>query len=295
VLAIDVAANPTVAKELAQQGPAGLATAVLKQPSAAVHEQRLILPGRAAETPAGEPLGEHLTVAEVTPTKVMIRWDDRGMRETGQAVQALVSLLASWQPAPNSTTAAAQAQSLPEPRTDPANREEALLKLTIAMLNHRQGELSAKLAGQRLSAPSAEEAGILPKQKELSRELKQVESQKEIVEKRLAELRKGNAPPDIAKTQVAAREKPSAPIDPESTRTPAADVFTVVEGPTSPVAMRSAVWQIEGYWVLGGLLAAFSYAGAALWWFRPVGGVAGLQGILPDKLLLVGTIVEIHR
>jgi hypothetical protein len=47
--------------------------------------------------------------------------------------------------------------------------------------------------------------------------------------------------------------------------------------------------------VLGGLLTGILYLAGAAWWFRPVSGVAGLEGILPRGILVVGTIAEIRR
>lgn len=279
VLRYNAPKDPQLAKQLANQGPAELAASILN------HQDHVAVKGEAepSQIPAlsqdRAALRRNLTISEIAPATVRVGWEGRGARQTLEETQWLTMELASWQPSINR---AAGPEGLVSARPDSQeSREESLLKMTIAMLDRRRDELAAN---------TQEKDG------QVKLERKRIQRQREIVSERLTELQKQEAPKQSALRahDELAVQPPAALASAQGTNADPGYVFTVVQNPTEPALVKSA-WPMRTLGVLGGLLTGILYLAGAAWWFRPVSGVAGLEGILPRGILVVGTIAEIRR
>jgi len=307
VLRFDTTANPELNQQLANQGPVKVATAILSHPLQAASNGPLDLSPAPVAAQDEEALREHLTVSEIAPNEVSLRWQGRDARQTLEATQGLADRLASWQPNHSDATLPAQAgagQQVSQPNVSESGKEEALLKVTIAMLDTQQKDLTEELAtgkrpiqsgtSQRTDAGAAAANPSARTKPEINHELQRIQHQRTLVSNRLTELQKEENTTQSAPLKAgtlnavpatAAKSPDAAPVY----------AFTVVTGPTAPVPFQNDHEGFPTLGILGGLLAGLMYLAASLWWFRPITGVGALESLLPARILLVGSIAEIRR
>lgn len=98
VLRFDAPRDPELARQLAREGPAMLAASILSHPLRADAKGDVGLSPIPVTSQDGEPLRQHLTIAEIAPGTIRVGWEGRGARQTLEATQGLTDELASWQP-----------------------------------------------------------------------------------------------------------------------------------------------------------------------------------------------------
>jgi hypothetical protein len=101
----------------------------------------------------------NLVISEISPTQIRVMWRAHDAQRTEAMVQALANLLASWHPQENEERRLLEQNSSQQ---DPErNREEALLRVTVAMLDAKAAELNAELGQMSAVAPQihSEERG----------------------------------------------------------------------------------------------------------------------------------------
>jgi hypothetical protein len=268
----------------------------------------------------------HLAISEISPTEIRVAWRARDAQQAQAGTQALASLLTSWHPQENDERRLLEEDSAQQ---DPKrNREEALLRVTIAMLDAKAAEFSAELRQTSTTNPQAyvvnrgrnveaqPEAGLAnasvksgtaqnqqERRSVLERELERIHGQRTNVMGRLIELRHEDAHTQTSRGQLrrssalqGGRET-NAVLSEDKAETDSSrpSPFVLLE----PASVAHPLTGSESGLVITGGLAGIAggvlYLALAIWWFRPIRDIAALETILGRDILLVGTIAEIRQ
>jgi hypothetical protein len=157
-------------------------------------------------------------------------------------------------------------------------KEQALLRVTIAVLDVKTAELASQLRKMRTLGPFGEQGQVSSEkttreqQMNLEVQIKRLEDQKLVVAHRLDET-------VTEERRLKTLTRPSAPE----------------ERYTDAHAVRNARVQTAAMSISLGFLCGLLYVAVALWRFRPVRNVEALKRVLDRNHLLLGTIGEITR
>jgi hypothetical protein len=255
-------------------------------------------PANSRELAAAE---RQVTLTQLSPTQLRLTYTGRSETQAQAAVEACAALLLAWrahtsevgrQPAkPQPQDHAATPPSTSDPSQD---REQALLRVTIAVLDARIAELRA---GQQTG--TAQESTAQARAATGAKAQSQIPAllhQRQVLLARLAESPK-NAPQQNALQPDA---PPQAPItnhrDASSAalESPSSAQFTLMQPATPAQPSPSFPPQWRSWGILAGILLGFAYLAFALWLFRPIQDIAALQKLLPGEILLAGSIGDFH-
>lgn len=240
----------------------------------------------------GEPsdrLRKHLAISGISSSQVRLMWTGRDPARTQSTAQALAATLAAWEP--QTTQANPETMASSDLKRE---KEASLLRVTIAVLELKRTELSAKLLqannAKRHNSKSQIDRANLPvasrnnPQSALQNELRRLDEQRAIIQQRLAETQHKDS-----------EAQPSVSTSDSTTQTKHGNPFLIVENATIAQPLNAARSAPEALGVLSGLALGLLYLAAALWWFRPMGDIADLSRMLADKIPVVGSIAEVHQ
>jgi hypothetical protein len=168
--------------------------------------------------------------------------------------------------------------SSPKSQDPDQAKEEALLRVTIAVLDVKTAELDSRLRKMQTPSSSGDpeqvnsNKTIREQQINLEAQVKRLQDQKLVVEHRLDEMAKDERRPKTLTSPSASAERY-----------------------TDAHVARDTRVQTAALSISLGFLCGLLYVAVALWRFRPVRNVEALKRVLDMNQLLVGTIGEITR
>ena len=226
---------------------------------------------------------KQVRISQISPTELRLTYSGPDVLQARPAVQACVSLLRSWRPHVHSATPEARIQPPAPPKpSDPAQeREQALLRVTIAVFDTRIAELHT--LQQEKSADQAT----------LQKQMTQLQSQRKVLEGRLAESNSSASQPGASQPAASSSQShaPASALESPANTPP----FTLIEPATPAQPSPTFTPQMRTYGILAGILAGLLYLTIALWLFRPLQDIAALQKLLPRQIRLVGAIGDLRQ
>jgi hypothetical protein len=232
---------------------------ILRSPSNSIGDQQQ----DPLQASAPDLIRHQLAISQIDPSTLRITATASSSQHAQSLAQAVADQLISRQRIdPEQATAEAKPDSLAaaasqtEKTFDPASaREEALLRVTIAVLDARIAESRGRL---QQSHPRS-----------LETDLGRLQNQRAILLKRLRETLQAGSTPVKA--------------------------FTLRQRATQGRQISAFRSQIVIGGILAGALLSLFYIAIALWHFRPISSPAALESLLSREILLVGTIGEFQR